>query len=218
MENSDRKRMYEFGEWLEQYLNPSIHLNEYKKLVETGIQLCNLEFCLSKDDIMLQNINYIAQQQIEVQNFILKRKNDRNLYLEELELERDTVGGGGYNGLIYIYENWKSYRDKIELADPSKIQKIARTVLLTIYSNLGSLIESYPEEAPEFKSIEDEKNYENRQSYFEKDHELESIEDDEHSEESLSGLNDIFENWSVTNSQLPIYHEKEQEIQGISKS
>jgi len=62
MANKDFKKMVELGLWLEKYLHPEIRPWEYKTLANEFLDLYNVEFDLSPDDITLQLFQFLYEQ------------------------------------------------------------------------------------------------------------------------------------------------------------
>jgi hypothetical protein len=78
MENNNRKRMFQLGEWLEQFLNPNIIPSRYKELSDDAISIYNIVFSML-NDLSLTTIDFLSGQPLFIQENILNRKKRTDL-------------------------------------------------------------------------------------------------------------------------------------------
>ena len=69
MANKEYTRMISLGEWLENYLNPDIKVEEYRALIEKFVALYNIDFELKENDLILKFLELLEQESDEVKGF-----------------------------------------------------------------------------------------------------------------------------------------------------
>jgi len=92
MGKSDRKRMYELGEWLEQYLNPKIVNREYTELARKAIDLYNIDFILHEDELSISVIEYINNDKNLCNKLTHSHRLGERKTLSDIYFLKDSIG------------------------------------------------------------------------------------------------------------------------------
>ena len=145
---SNYLKMLQLGEWLELYLNPNIKPWQYKKLAEDAIEILNIDFKISENDITLQAITLIEKQPPEIkkwylnsnhiEQFISKAKNPNCTNADDPcnIMSLITAAAAGMNGFLSMdsYKEWIS-SNAIRILDIYSARLIIDNLLKTIISS-----------------------------------------------------------------------------------
>ncbi len=69
MADTDRARMLELGQWLQDYLNPGITAKGYRKLAQGFIKLYNVDFKISSHDVTLRVFELMDKSDLQAEKY-----------------------------------------------------------------------------------------------------------------------------------------------------
>jgi hypothetical protein len=137
MANSDRTRMLELGQWLQDYLSPGIAAKDYRKLAQKFIQLYNVDFKLSRNDIGLQLFELIKKTGISENHIIQALATLSDTYGETPE-DRRSFKRLGKNDSITGAIIQICLRNEFVPLDP-KFDEMTTTY----YTRVGNILEDF---------------------------------------------------------------------------